>query len=125
MRHRRLVLTLLIGLAASHGAPGAALAQQAYLQPPPQMDEAGRCTYFSRLQRFTAESKSFCDEGRKVKTGPVTGRILAQCLAEHGPGFDKSSISDMTESFAKQVQAQGMGNACNQVKAQAWDLVAQ
>ncbi len=106
-------------------APLAARAQQAYLLPPPQMDDAGRCLYFSRLQRFTAESKSVCDEGRKVKTGPVTAHILEQCLAAHGPGFDKSAITDMIDAFSRQVQAQGMGNACNQVKAQAWDLVAQ
>lgn len=102
-----------------------ARAQQAYLQPPAQMDDAGHCTYFSRLVRFTAESKSVCDEGRKVKTGPVTQHILDQCLAQHGAGFDRTQIDDMTDAFAKQVQEQGLGNACNQVKAQAWDLVAQ
>ncbi len=102
-----------------------ALAQQSYLQPPAQMDDKGRCVYFSRLVRFTAESKSVCDEGRKVKTGPVTAHILDQCLAQYGRGFDATSITDMTDAFAKQVQSQGFGNACNQIKAQAWDLVAQ
>ena len=120
MTHRsHLLATILVCLG------GPALAQQSYLQPPPTMDAAGRCTYFSRLVRFTAESKSFCDEGRKVKTGPVTAQILGQCLTDQGPGFDKSSTADMTDAFSRQVAAQGMGNACNQVKAQAWDLVAQ
>ncbi|MCQ8278294.1 hypothetical protein NFI95_07505 [Acetobacteraceae bacterium KSS8] len=122
---RRAFRLVLLSAAMLLPYAGPASAQQSWLQPPAQMDAKGRCVYFSRLVRFTAESKSVCDEGRKVKTGPVTAHVLDQCLAQFGHGFDTTSITDMTDAFAKQVQSQGFGNACNQIKAQAWDLVAQ
>lgn len=113
------LLLLLLTLA------GTARAQHAYLQPPADGSDAARCAYFSRLHRFTEESKRMCDDGRAVAVGPVTSRILAQCQAAGGTRHDQVPIDDMMEAFVKQVGEQGLGNACHSVQAEAWDLVGQ
>ena len=112
--HRMLPLLVLL-------LPAVALARQA----PPQAMDPGRCDYFSRLHRFAEESKSMCDEGRQVKVGPLTGRILEQCRAMQGDRFDRQPIDDMIGGFSKQVASQGLGNACHAIKMQVWDLIAQ
>ena len=102
-----------------------AAAQEGYLQPPAVMDAAGRCDYFSRLYRFTEQSKSMCDDGRKVKIGPVTASVLDQCRKLQGDRFDRVPVTDMMDDFGRQIGRDGMGNACHEVGAQVWDLLAQ
>ncbi len=115
------LLPLLIAVAQA--IPAAA--QEAYLQPPAVMDAAGRCDYFSRLYRFTEQSKSLCDDGRQVKVGPVTTRVLDQCRQLQGDRFDRIPVTDMMEALGHQIDRDGMGNACHEIGAQVWDLLAQ
>ena len=102
-----------------------ARAQEAYLQPPPVMDAAGRCDYFSRLHRFAEQSKSLCDDGRQVKIGPVTTKVLDQCRQLQGARFDRVPVTDMMDALGRQVARDGMGNACHEIGAQVWDLLSQ
>ncbi len=102
-----------------------AAAQEAYLQPPAVMDPQGRCNYFSRLYRFTEQSKSMCDDGRQVKLGPVTTVVLDQCRKLQGDRFARVPVTDMMDAFGRQIARDGMGNACHEVGAQAWDLLGQ
>ena len=102
-----------------------AAAQEAYLQPPAVMDPQGRCTYFSRLYRFTEQSKSMCDDGRQVRIGPVATIVLDQCRKLQGDRFDRLPVTDMMDAFGRQIARDGMGNACHEVGAQAWALLSQ
>lgn len=104
---------------------GAAPPQQPFLQPPATMDAAARCSYFSRLHRFAEQSKALCDEGRQVKLGPVTTRILSDCRATQGAAPDQVPVTDLMDKLVAAIQSEGVGNACNDVSVQAWDLVGQ
>ena len=115
------LLPLLFALAAA--TPAAA--QEAYLQPPAVMDASGRCDYFSRLYRFTEQSKSLCDDGRQVRIGPVTAKVLDQCRRLQGDRFARVPVTDMMEALGRQIDRDGMGNACHEIGAQVWDLLAQ
>lgn len=96
-----------------------------YLRAPAGGGEEARCDWFSRLKRFVDETKRDCDEGRAVKPGPITRSILDRCRAEQGARFDRLPADDMIAGFGRQVQAQGFGNACHEIKQQAWDLIEQ
>lgn len=115
------------GLAAPGSAPGAAgaPAMQNYLQPPPGQDADGRCDYFARLHRFTEESKALCDEGRQIKVGPMMSQILAQCRAQQGARYDRLPVTDLMDALTRQIESEGIGDACHAAGVQAWDLVQQ
>ena len=118
-----LSILLLLPFALLGALPAAA--QEAYLQPPAVMDPQNRCTYFSRLYRFTEQSKSMCDDGRQVRIGPVTTVVLDQCRKLQGDRFGRVPVTDMMDAFGRQIARDGMGNACHEVGAQAWDLLSQ
>lgn len=101
-----------------------AQAQAAQAQPQATMNEAG-CDNFGRLHRYAEASKALCEEGRQVKPGPMTARILAQCRALQGDRFERQPITDMMDTLDKQISSQGIGNACQAASAQAWDLISQ
>ena len=104
---------------------GGAAPPPPFLQPPATMDVAARCSYFSRLHRFAEQSKALCDEGRQVKLGPVTTRILSDCRATQGAALDQAPVTDLMDKLVAAIQSEGVGNACNDVSVQAWDLVGQ
>jgi len=120
---------LLAGLLAASlpavAVPALADPAAAYLMPAPHLDAAGQCRYFARLHRFTEESKSMCDDGRQVKPGPVTSHILDGCAHSQPPGWDNQPVEDWMTQFVDQIRREGEGNACHEIKAQAWDLVEQ
>ena len=121
-----LARTLALALALALAVPAtSAPAQEAYLQPPAVMDASGRCDYFSRLYRFTEQSKSLCDDGHQVKLGPVTTRVLDQCRRLQGERFARVPVTDMMDALGRQVERDGLGNACHEIGAQVWDLLAQ
>lgn len=108
-----------------NGGGGSGSGTAAYLAMPPGGGEAARCDWFARLKRFTDETKRDCDDGRAVKPGPITTSILDRCRTEQGPAFGTKPIDDLLDGFARQAQRDGLGNACHEIKQQAWDLVAQ
>ena len=126
--------TLLFGLLLS--VPSApALAQREPVPFPvqpapstgaPPADEArARCDSFARLHRYAEQSKALCEEGRQVKAGPVTTKILEQCRALEGDQFDRQPVNDMMDNLTRQISEQGIGNACHAASVQAWDLISQ
>lgn len=114
---------LALGQLAAAGPSRAA--DPAYLQPPANTDPDGRCDYFARLHRFAEESKSMCDEGRQVKVGPVMSRILGECETRQGARYGRLPPTGLMDELVRQVQSQGMGNACHEVGVQVWAVVQQ
>lgn len=101
-----------------------ALAAPPPLASPPASDPSG-CDHFARLFAYAQQSKAMCEEGRQVKAGPITAKIVARCHAEQGARFDHADVSDLMDTLAQQIQSQGIGNACNAASQQAWTLISQ